>query len=93
MMALSASICNLSEGLFASLMGAFINSHFVGMSKEDFNDKPSDTVTRFWILCVVGIVGCLYEFCIIPLIPIRSEIEAEIENREQQRKDKALEAK
>lgn len=60
------------------------------MDEKEFMDKDNTYVTRFWLLCVIGIVSCLYEFLIIPLIPIRKEIDDEIEKKNNERKEKAL---
>ena len=70
-MALSASLVNTSRGLMADLVGVAINKQFVGIDQKDFENLTTESVTRCYILSLIGIVGCFYEFSIIPLIPTR----------------------
>ena len=79
----------------ASFMGALIGKFVIGIGEEETDTQvdekgmpiavPLETVTKFYMCLIAIIVGCLYEFLIIPLIPIRSEIEAEIDERNQRR--------
>lgn len=90
MMALSASVCNLSEGLMANLSGVFVNKSFVGLTQADFEGATQGTVTRYHLLVSIGFISCLYEFLIIPLIPLKTEIQEEIEAREKSRNAKPV---
>ena len=90
MMALSASTINLSRGLMGDLMGVFVNSSFVGITEKDFDGVTLETVTPYYILVFIGFMSCLYEFTIIPLIPIKAEIMLEIDKRNASRKNTAL---
>ena len=67
MMAFSASICNLSNGLIGNMVGVFVNKVFVGVTEND--------MSRYYVLTLISLVSCLYELIIIRLIPIQSEID------------------
>ena len=73
-MAFSACIVNLSEGLMSDLIGVFINKQFIGMTSDDFSDATKESVTPYTTVVYIGFISVVYEIFIIPLIPIKSEI-------------------
>ena len=70
MMAFSASIINMSNGLIGSFTGYYINKWFVGCNKDD--------LSKYWILVCIGIGSCIFEFFFIHLVPTKDEIENEL---------------
>ena len=90
MMALSASVINLSRGLMGDLMGVFINKTFIGITEKDFEHAEKDTVTDYYKLKMITFVSIVYEFLIIPMIPVKAEINKEIDLRTRKRRDTAL---
>ena len=77
MMAFSASAVNLSRGLIGQMTGVLINKYFVGVTQEN--------MSNFYVLSLIGLGCCVYEYFIIKLIPIQSEIDACILLRKEQR--------
>mgnify|MGYP006893292613 CR=1 FL=1 len=76
-MAFSASITNLSRGLMGQLTGVFINKYFVGVTQ--------DNLSHYYAFTLIGFGCCIYEYFIIKLIPVQSEIDACILIRKEQR--------
>jgi hypothetical protein len=83
MMAFSASIINMSNGLIGSLTGYYVNKWFVGCSKDE--------LSKYWILVCISIGSCLFEFTFIHLVPTKEEIEKELKDRSDQNAEEELE--
>ena len=77
MMAFSASVMNLSNGLVGQLIGVFINKHFVGVTEKD--------LSNFSKLAWISIFFGIYKLFVIRFIPKMAEIKATIEVRQEQR--------
>ena len=74
MMAFSASIVNMSNGLMGAITGRFINKYFLKVNEENLHEK-------YYIIPIVQICCCFYELLIIRLIPTNQEIKEEIEKK------------
>jgi len=77
MMAFSASVINMSNGLIGSLTGYYVNKWFVGCTKEDMKTDDS----KYWILTCIGISTSIFELTFIHLVPTKEEIEKELKYR------------
>ena len=75
MMAFSASVVNMSNGLMGSLTGYILNKYFFQVTKENLHE-------RYYIIPIIQIFCCFYELVIIRLIPTNEEIKDEIEKRQ-----------
>ena len=72
MMAFSASVMNLSNGLVGQLVGVWINS-YVGVSK--------DNLSNYHYLAWISLFFGFYKLLVIQFIPKMAEIKATIEDR------------
>ena len=61
MMAFSASIMNISNGLLGSVIGVGVNKWFVGVTSED--------LSNFSTLIYIRIIFVFYQLAIIGFIP------------------------
>lgn len=75
MMAFSASIVNMSRGLIGQLTGVAINKLFLHITQDD--------LSNYYLLPFISLGCAMYEFWIIKLIPVQSEIDACIKQRQE----------
>ena len=82
MMALAASTINLSKGSLGEFVGAFINKNFVGVS--------SNNLSQYYKLSIISIFACFYEYLIIRLIPTMKEVQKEINEKVELRRESSM---
>lgn len=58
---------NLANNVISPMIGVWINQRFVGVTAEN--------LTKYRYLCLIGLVTSLLGFLILPLIPLKSDIE------------------
>lgn len=83
MTSFSASVVNLSNGFIGNLTGVFINNYFVGVT--------STNMKYYYVLTLIGLAACVFQWFCIPLIPVQEEIDKQIIFRQEEREQMAKE--
>jgi hypothetical protein len=58
---------NLANNVISPMIGVWINQRFVGVT--------ADNLSKYKYLCLIGLVTSLLGFLILPLIPLKGDIE------------------
>jgi MFS family permease len=76
---------NLAGGVISPLVGTWINYQFVHVTKDDMSNYST--------LCLISIFCSFIGFLLLPLIPLKAQIQAEDVKREKQEKIDKFERK
>ena len=68
---------NLANNVISPMIGVWINERFVGVTAED--------LSKYKYLCLVGLVTSFLGFLILPLIPLKEDIQKYQQAREEER--------
>ena len=71
---------NLANNVISPMIGVWINQKFVGVTAEN--------LTKYKTLCLIGLMTSLLGFFILPLIPLKSDIERYQQQREEKRQQR-----
>jgi uncharacterized membrane protein YbhN (UPF0104 family) len=66
---------NLANSVLSPMVGVWLNEKFVGVTADD--------LSKYKDLCLIGIVSSFLGFLILPLIPLKSDIQKWQESREE----------
>ena len=72
---------NLANSVISPNVGVFINHQFVGVNKRD--------LSKYWILVLIGLIGSILTFALLPLIPTRTQLREWKEVEEAKYKEEA----
>lgn len=67
MYAFLTGVINLDQGVIQPMMGAWINSQFVGVNKDDQSGYPT--------LCLIAFICSFLGFALLPLILMKKDLE------------------
>lgn len=79
MYAFLTGVINLDQGVLQPMMGSFVNSQFVGVTKDDQSGYPT--------LMLIAFICSFLGFALLPLIPMKKDIEELREQRDKEEKE------